>query len=158
MRTVFDREEDPFVDEEANDAAQEVQEGVEKEEGQEVSKSKEDHLEVTAFITSKGVTVGAHYDEPANFFLQLYGMKRISLWPMPVNEELRSSENLRFYPWLHPHARHYANDSLLGGHGVHDAPPLVQPLAFVTLKPGDVLYLPPFTIHKVEALSQPTMR
>ena len=98
-----------------------------------------------AWIGSKGVVAGAHYDNYHNSFCQLIGEKRFRLLPPQHLSEVY------LHPALHPR---YRGSQLSNLSDVDRRKyPLFkgQPLV-VTVKPGEVLYLPPMWLHQVESL------
>ena len=92
------------------------------------------------------VVAHCHYDGYHNFYAQLYGQKKFTLfrpteWP-----------GLYPYPFLHPsHAQAQVNLSHLGEGKKF---PLSYHLEAyeVVLNPGDILYMPPLWFHHVESL------
>ncbi len=95
---------------------------------------------INVWMGSAGVLATPHYDTSHNFVLQVVGTKEWRLWPP---EQLPS---LRMHPATHPSRRQsrlqltaagsaagYANTSALG----------------VEMRPGDVMYVPPFWAHGV---------
>lgn len=105
------------------------------------------HSSVNVWIGQPHVIAHCHYDGYHNFYAQLYGRKKFTLfspthWP-----------GLHPYPFLHPsHAQCQVNLS----NAVNDVirfPSLkeVTPLE-VILEPGDLLYLPPLWFHHVESM------
>ncbi|KAL1528792.1 hypothetical protein AB1Y20_010117 [Prymnesium parvum] len=95
-------------------------------------------IDPIVWLGTAHVITQAHYDTSHNFFIQLVGRKRFWVWPP-------SSYNaLRIFPSRHSLHRQSSLSSL-------PAAATAQPFE-VTLSPGDVLYLPPFWFHHVEAL------
>jgi Cupin-like domain len=98
------------------------------------------------FMGGLGSGTQAHYDTPANMFVQVHGRKRFRLWaPADVGA-------LHVYPDAHPLARKSQVDL---EHVDFDRFPLVRELSEpheVILDEGDVLYIPPFFVHHVEPL------
>ena len=85
-------------------------------------------------------TTAAHYDVMDNAFVQLHGRKRFRIWGP---EALAA---LKVFPDLHPRARKTQLD-------MSSASVAALDLANeIVLEPGDVLHLPAFTFHQVEAL------
>lgn len=105
------------------------------------------HSSINVWIGQPNVIAHCHYDGYHNFYVQLYGRKKFTLfsptqWP-----------GLYPYPFLHPsHAQSQVNLS-------HPADAKEFPLSGhleayeVTLDPGDVLYIPPLWFHHVESLT-----
>eukprot|EP01080_Neovahlkampfia_damariscottae_P012283 gene12283-5866_t len=93
----------------------------------------------------KNVITHAHYDPTANFYVQLYGKKKFILFPP------EQYKNLYLHPFAHPKDRQSEVDfenpnkelfPLFGGaRGIE-----------VTIEKGDVLYIPPYWFHRVEAI------
>eukprot|EP00731_Ephydatia_muelleri_P028041 Em0019g914a len=105
------------------------------------------HSSVNVWIGQPHVIAHCHYDGYHNFYAQLYGRKKFTLfspaaWP-----------GLSPYPFLHPsHAQCQVNVSN-SARDVVRFPALkdVTPLE-VILEPGDLLYLPPLWFHHVESM------
>ena len=98
------------------------------------------------WLSSPGMITHGHFDQDFNFFVQLIGEKRFTLWP-PSQHEL-----LSVFPRIHP-LWHKSRINFR-------APDLIKFPLFgrsralqVTVGPGDVLYIPPYTWHYVETLS-----
>lgn len=109
--------------------------------------------EVNIWIGGKDVEAGTHYDAQHNFFFQSFGEKRFLLSsPSSLYEQY-------LFPRLHPSDRQSRVDwesfigkpvSLLDKEFPrHRDIPLIS----ATLSPGDILYIPPFWFHRVQALS-----
>ncbi len=119
---------------------------------------------VGLWMTARGVVTAAHTDLYHNAVLQLAGTKRWTLAP--------ASESMRLRPFPHPHPR--ARRSQAGLAPLRCGEPGAVPLLpeerlptardargdrwaaatathQVVLRPGDLLYLPPLTYHRVEA-------
>jgi len=99
-----------------------------------------------AWISSKGVIASCHYDMYHNFFVQVSGRKRFTLFPPS------DWHNLQVFPISHPSHRQCQVNML----DPHDTAELERATGtgpiVVQVGPGDVLYLPPFWFHHVEAL------
>lgn len=102
---------------------------------------------INAWIGQPHVIAHCHYDGYHNFYAQLYGRKKFTLfspahWP-----------GLYPYPFLHPsHAQCQVNVSNSKNDvGKFPAFKDVAPLE-VILEPGDLLYLPPLWFHHVESM------
>eukprot|EP00946_MAST-07B_sp_MAST-7B-sp1_P001594 g1594.t1 len=94
----------------------------------------------SVWIGGAGTTTAAHYDVMDNAFVQLHGRKRFRIWGP---EALAA---LKVFPDLHPRARKTQLD-------MSSASVAALDLANeIVLEPGDVLHLPAFTFHQVEAL------
>lgn len=116
------------------------------------------------WMGSKGSTAAVHHDPFDNFFVQIYGSKRFTLFPPEVQHALY------VYPKTHPASRQAQVNlnKLYGEDGVSTDSPipaaelikfpyLKEPIMLgagmeIIVKPGDVLYLPPFWFHQVESL------
>ena len=102
---------------------------------------------INTWIGQPHVIAHCHYDGYHNFYAQLYGTKKFTLF-RPTNWP-----GLYPYPFLHPsHAQAQINVS-----DPSDARsfPLIGKVEAVevTLQPGDLLYMPPLWFHHVEAMS-----
>lgn len=116
------------------------------------------------WMGSKGSTAAVHHDPFDNFFVQIYGSKRFTLFPPEVQHALY------VYPKTHPASRQAQVNinKLYGEDGVSTDSPIVstelakfpllaEPIMLgagieIVVNPGDVLYLPPFWFHQVESL------
>ena len=98
------------------------------------------------WISSAGMITHAHFDQDHNFFVQLRGKKRFTLWS-PAQHEL-----LYMYPRVHP-LWHKSRINFRSP-DLTRFPDFSKSRALqVVLGPGDVLYVPPYTWHYVETLS-----
>ena len=102
---------------------------------------------INVWIGQPHVIAHCHYDGYHNFYAQLYGTKKFTLF-RPTNWP-----GLYPYPFLHPsHAQAQVNVS-----DASDARgfPLVSKVEAVevVLQPGDLLYMPPLWFHHVESMS-----
>eukprot|EP00736_Rhodelphis_marinus_P013635 Rmarinus@m.987 len=104
---------------------------------------------VNVWAGTVGAVTQMHYDEWHNLFFQLHGRKRFTLVPQ------RFWRELHLYPSYHPgdhmsQVDFYKKNKELYG----DAYGLVNGIqkADVILRPGEVLYVPPFYFHHVQAL------
>lgn len=115
------------------------------------------------WMGSKGSTAALHHDPFDNFFVQIYGSKRFTLFPPDAHSALH------VYPKTHPASRQSQVNinRLTGADGKSNSeipdselekwPLLNEPimknsgLEFI-VHPGDVIYLPPFWFHQVESL------
>ena len=94
----------------------------------------------SVWIGGAGTCTAAHYDVMDNAFVQVHGRKKFRLWgPEAVVA-------LRVYPDLHPRARKTQLDLAATGAAAVDMS------VDIVLNPGDVLHVPAFTFHQVEAL------
>ena len=105
------------------------------------------HSSINVWMGQPNVVAHCHYDGYHNFYAQLYGTKKFTMFPP------NSWPGLYPYPFLHPsHAQAQVNLS-------DDADVALFPLTRrveayqVVLQPGDLLYMPPLWFHHVESLS-----
>lgn len=104
---------------------------------------KRDDVQINVWLGRAGVVTDAHHDNTHNFFFQLRGRKRFTLFPPETSSYL--------YPCLHPHVAHSQVDVLAPNksrYPLFDAKNSVV----VDLEPGDLLVLPPFWLHHVLTL------
>ena len=98
------------------------------------------------WISSAGMITHTHFDQDYNFFVQLVGKKRFTLWS-PYQHEL-----MYVYPRVHPmwhksRVNYRAVD-------LDKFPAFTQARGKqIELGPGDMLFVPPYTWHYVETLS-----
>ena len=98
------------------------------------------------WISSAGMITHAHFDQDHNFFVQLKGEKRFTLWSSSQHELLY------MYPRVHP-LWHKSRINFRAA-DLTKFPDFARSRAQqVVLGPGDVLYVPPYTWHYVETLS-----
>lgn len=98
------------------------------------------------WISSSGMITHIHFDQDFNFFVQLVGKKRFTLWN-PFQHELMYT-----YPRVHPmwhKSQVNFNDVDIEKFPAFSRARAVQ----IELGPGDTLYIPPYTWHYVETLS-----
>ena len=101
---------------------------------------------VNAWMGQPHVIAHCHYDGYHNFYAQLYGTKKFTLF-QPINWP-----GLYPYPFLHPsHAQTQVN---LSDPKDLEYFPLVGKVRAleVVLQPGDLLYMPPLWFHLVESM------
>lgn len=104
------------------------------------------HSSINIWMGQPHVIAHCHYDAYHNFFAQLYGRKRFTLfrpteWP-----------GLYPYPFLHPsHAQAQVNMSNDTSISLFPAVRRLEGYQ-VLLEPGDLLYMPPLWFHHVEAV------
>ena len=102
---------------------------------------------INAWIGQPHVIAHCHYDGYHNFYAQLIGRKKFTLF-RPTNWP-----GLYPYPFLHPsHAQAQVNASDDGDVGKMGLIGRVEAVE-VVLEPGDLLYMPPLWFHEVESLS-----
>jgi len=95
--------------------------------------------ESNIWMARAGATTGLHYDYSHNMFAQISGCKRFLVYKP---SQIASS---KMHPLLHPRNR----QSQLDGHKTLENDNLEAYVA--DLYPGDVLYLPPYFMHRVSA-------
>ncbi len=102
---------------------------------------------INAWIGQPHVIAHCHYDGYHNFYAQLIGRKKFTLF-RPTNWP-----GLYPYPFLHPsHAQAQVNASDEGDVGRMGLIQRVEAVE-VVLEPGDLLYMPPLWFHEVESLT-----
>lgn len=102
---------------------------------------------VNAWIGQPNVIAHCHYDGYHNFYAQLYGRKKFTLF-RPTNWP-----GLYPYPFLHPsHAQTQVNSSDQEDVKRFELFKMVEAVE-VSLEAGDLLYMPPLWFHEVESLS-----
>lgn len=102
---------------------------------------------INAWIGQPHVIAHCHYDGYHNFYAQLYGIKKFTLF-RPTNWP-----GLYPYPFLHPsHAQAQVNASSEEDVEAFGLVRRVEAME-VVLGPGDLLYIPPLWFHEVESLS-----
>jgi len=113
---------------------------------QELLKLNPKHSSINVWIGQPHVIAHCHYDGYHNFYAQLYGRKKFTLfrpteWP-----------GVSPYPFLHPsHAQAQVNLSDENSIAVFPAARHLEGYQ-VILEPGDLLYMPPLWFHHVEAM------
>eukprot|EP00118_Oscarella_pearsei_P018438 m.188926 g.188926 ORF g.188926 m.188926 type:complete len:289 (+) comp39398_c0_seq3:781-1647(+) len=100
---------------------------------------------VNVWMGQPGVIAHCHYDGYHNFYTQLFGRKRFTLF-RPLQWR-----HLYPYPYLHPsHAQCQVN---LSDPNMEQFPAVENAESVeVILEPGDLLYLPPLWFHHVESV------
>lgn len=102
---------------------------------------------INTWMGQPHVIAHCHYDGYHNFYAQLYGTKKFTLFH-PTNWP-----GLYPYPFLHPsHAQAQVNATDERDVEKFSLVKRVQAVE-VILEPGDLLYLPPLWFHEVESLS-----
>tara|TARA_B110000208_G_scaffold29607_1_gene38888 strand:- start:514 stop:2184 length:1671 start_codon:yes stop_codon:yes gene_type:complete len=110
----------------------------------------------TLWIGSRGSITPCHYDEMHNLFLQLHGAKRFTLWPPSAWRHLYLAPK---FDSQHRNVDRAAYRDL-SAQRFDRFPALrfAQRAALsVTLRPGELLYLPPLWFHEVQALGRTTI-
>lgn len=98
------------------------------------------------WISSPGMITHTHFDQDYNFFVQLVGEKRFTLWT-PEQHEL-----MYVYPRVHP-LWHKSRVNFRDV-DIQQFPGFSRARGIqVKLGPGDMLYVPPYTWHYVETFS-----
>jgi len=93
------------------------------------------------WLGGSDVSAAAHYDDSHNLFFQAVGEKRFVMLPPTAHRQLR------LHPRWHGSSRQAQVD-------LRQAAPLLNGTAWVvTLKPGQMLYVPSHWFHYVEAFS-----
>ena len=101
---------------------------------------------VNVWMGQAGVIAHCHYDGYHNFYTQLYGKKRFTLF--------RPSQWSRLYPYPFLHPSHAQCQVNLSDPDLSRFPLVTRANAVeVVLEPGDVLYMPPLWFHHVESIS-----
>ena len=99
------------------------------------------------WVSSAGVQTHTHFDQDHNFFVQVVGHKRFTLFPSAMHEEMY------VYPRIHP----LWHKSQMRVQGETRSFPRAgfarEAMQTVVVGPGDVLYIPPYTWHHVETLT-----
>jgi len=91
---------------------------------------------INLWTSAEGSLTATHYDTNHNSFVQIFGTKIFYLWPLHLIQD--------FYPTLHPQS----------GHPIRSLDNLLEiPHLKVTVKAGDILLIPPYTIHAVQSIS-----
>ena len=100
------------------------------------------------WMGGRGVTASAHYDRDHNLFAQCVGQKRFVFWEPGVWPDMS------VHPFYHPRDRQ--SQTVYIDHG-EELTPMdrkggkidIEPYGYVDLKPGELLYIPPFWWHRV---------
>ena len=102
---------------------------------------------INVWIGQPHVIAHCHYDGYHNFYAQLYGRKKFTLF-RPTNWP-----GLYPFPFLHPsHAQAQINVSERSDAARYPLIGSVEAVE-VVLEPGDLLYMPPLWFHHVESMS-----
>ena len=99
-------------------------------------------LEKNLWMAAPGMTTPAHYDGAHNCFVQVRGAKAFTLLPPAAWRALH------LYPRVHPSSRQAPESEW----GALELAPLGA--LRVTVRAGDLLYIPPFWFHRVEAVEK----
>ena len=98
------------------------------------------------WISSAGMITHGHFDQDYNFFVQLIGRKRFTLWSSSQHELMYIYP--RVHPLWHKSRINFRSPDLTR------FPNFAKSRALqVVVEPGDILYVPPYTWHYVETLS-----
>lgn len=100
----------------------------------------------TVWLSHPGVVAQTHYDTQHNFFTQILGVKRVTLFP--------PRQEVYLYPNIHRSFRQSQARLERGGDALL-FPELVsaETALQVDLHPGQTLYIPPNWFHRVESLT-----
>lgn len=98
------------------------------------------------WISHPGVVAQTHYDTQHNFFLQIFGTKKFVIF----------SPDTEMYTFPNIHRSYRQSQAILSGGRPEDIvnkfPRISQALGLkVTMKEGDLLYIPPYWYHRVES-------
>eukprot|EP01119_Soliformovum_irregulare_P017596 TRINITY_DN5252_c0_g1_i2.p1 TRINITY_DN5252_c0_g1~~TRINITY_DN5252_c0_g1_i2.p1 ORF type:complete len:473 (+),score=131.18 TRINITY_DN5252_c0_g1_i2:107-1420(+) len=111
----------------------------------------QDKSESNIWIGEKGVTAQTHFDAQHNFYVQIKGRKKWTLFPPS------SWKGLYLYPFLHQGDRQ-SQVPIEGNPEKFPRYSEVQDKKIeLILEEGDMLYLPPFWFHRVETLDHVTV-
>ena len=106
-----------------------------------------------AWMGSAGVVATPHYDKSLNLVLQVRGAKRWLLWP----PEQLDHGWLKLHPHAHPSRRQVRVPILTSASAARaastSAAPPTPPAIVATVRPGELLFVPPFWTHAVESLT-----
>ena len=98
------------------------------------------------WISSKGMITHGHFDQDYNIFVQLVGRKRFTLWSPWQHERMY------VYPRIHP-LWHKSRINFKDP-DISSFPSFSRSQAtVVTVDPGDILFIPPYTWHYVETIT-----
>jgi len=104
------------------------------------------HSSINLWMGQPNVIAHCHYDAYHNFYAQIYGRKRFTMfrpteWP-----------GIYPYPFLHPHHAQ-AQVNISDDISISMFPAVKHLEGYqVLLEPGDLLYMPPLWFHHVEAV------
>jgi hypothetical protein len=113
-----------------------------------VPAGRDSNPEAHVWLGSEGATASTHYDTSENIYVQLYGRKRFLLW------EPRWAAAFHLYPALHAGYRHGQFDWFNRDLSLYPLAASLPPPLEAVLAPGDVLYLPRYWLHNVEAVDE----
>lgn len=101
------------------------------------------------WISRGGIAAGAHYDPTHNFFAQISGEKNFLVFAPDLASELK------LHPFFHPRDRQVQlpdrGSAGINGTAGGSAALAIAPFE-ATLNAGEILYLPPYWLHRVEAV------
>eukprot|EP00117_Sycon_ciliatum_P001528 scpid51701/ scgid7154/ Hypoxia-inducible factor 1-alpha inhibitor; Hypoxia-inducible factor asparagine hydroxylase len=102
-------------------------------------------VQINVWIGRPGIVTHTHYDATYNFFVQLRGRKRFTLFP--------PSSEMYLYPCLHPHYGHTQVNVYNWNRTLY--PNFDRSKAMIAdLRAGDMLFVPPFWYHHVETMAE----
>ena len=104
----------------------------------------------TWWVGGNGVSTAAHYDPSHTFYVQLVGETSFTISPPSAYRRLH------LYPWLHPLRRHAQRAqspaaAVTSEEKASDPHIAASEALIATLKPGDVLYIPPLWFYSATA-------
>jgi hypothetical protein len=104
---------------------------------------------VNLWVGGRGSTAQAHYDSMHNMYIQVKGQKRFKLFSPTAHR------SLYMFPYLHPCQRQCQINMDYVDYSRYPEYETIQEneMYEVVLGPGDMLYIPPFWFHHVEAVS-----
>ncbi|KAI6653760.1 hypothetical protein LOD99_3264 [Oopsacas minuta] len=107
---------------------------------------KPSHNSINVWLGEPGVIAHMHYCEYHNFYVQIQGSKKFTVFS--------PSEWIHVYPYPYLHPHHAQAQVNISNVNDTDKFPFITKATGmeITLEPGDLLYLPPLWFHHVEAL------
>jgi len=104
-------------------------------------------METNLWMAPKGVGSPLHYDIAHNMYCQISGEKRFRMFPP------QDHSNLYLFPRVHPSTR--SSQVHLDHVQTENFPRFKEATPWeAVLKPGDVLYIPPYWFHATEVVSE----
>lgn len=100
-------------------------------------------VQINVWLGKAGTITETHHDNSYNFFFQVRGRKRFTMFA--------PGTPLYLYPCLHPHIAHSQVDILSPNTSRYPLFDLADAIT-VELGPGDLLVLPPYWLHHVLTL------
>ena len=107
-----------------------------------VSEEDLDEFKQFLWVSSPGMITHTHFDQDYNFFIQIHGEKEFTLWSPPEHV------HMHVFPRIHP-MWHKSRVNI--NHLDPEVFPHYRKARALTAKlhPGDLLYVPPYTWHRV---------